>query len=121
MRFLPLAAAALGFALFTTGCSSVDKAQACLESSKIVTETISNVTALASDPKAMNKALKDGAAKLSDAADKAGNTTANQALQNLAHTLSKINVKSANDAVDAAQRVATDGASTAKKLAQECT
>jgi galactokinase/mevalonate kinase-like predicted kinase len=121
MRFLPLAAVTLGFAIFVTGCSSLDKAQACVESSKIVTDTISKVTAVANDPQAMEKALNDGAAKLRDAADTAGNTTANQALQNLADTLSKINVKNTNDAIDAAQKVATDGAATAKKLAQECT
>ncbi|MET8146678.1 hypothetical protein ABZU32_40790 [Sphaerisporangium sp. NPDC005288] len=122
MRLIPLAAAtATGFLLLTTGCSTVDKAQACIEANKVIAETGSKITSLANDPKAMDKALEDGAAKLQDVADKAGNTTLNQALGDLADRFKDLNIKDANDAVDAAQKVATDTASTLKAIAEECT
>lgn len=120
MRLLSLAAAAV-LALTITGCSTVDKAQACLESSRVVTETISRVGALVNDPAEMEKALNDGAAKLGEVAEKAGNTTLNDALNDLAKTLEGLNVKDVNDAVDAAQKVATDGAAAAERIARECT
>ncbi|MFC4531713.1 hypothetical protein [Sphaerisporangium dianthi] len=122
MRLFPLAAAAAtGFILITTGCSTVDKAQACIEANQVIAETGAKITGLANDPKAMDKALEDGAAKLQDVADKAGNTTLNQALGDLADTFKDLNVKDANDAVDSAQKVATDTAATLKEIAQECT
>ena len=55
------------------------------------------------------------------AAAKAGNTTANEALRGFADTLGELDVKDANDAIDAARKVATEGAATAKKIAEECT
>jgi hypothetical protein len=119
--FLAVSATAVVLGLTLAACSSVDKAQSCLEDSKVITETISKVTAAAQDPEAMDKALRDAAGKLRDAADKAGNTTANEALQDLADTLGKLDVDDVNDAVDAAQKVATEGAATAKKLAENCT
>ncbi|MEU8271253.1 hypothetical protein AB0B89_29350 [Sphaerisporangium sp. NPDC049002] len=122
MRFLPLAAAsAIGLTLLTTGCSTVDKAQACIEANKVISETGAKVASLASDPKAMEKALEDGAAKLEDVANTAGNTTLNEALQKLADSFKKLNVDDANEAVDAAQKVATDSAQAVKTIAQECT
>jgi hypothetical protein len=120
MRLLSLTAAAV-LALTITGCSTVDKAQACVESSRIVAETISKIGSLANDPAAMEKALNDGASRLNDAADKAGNTTLNEALTDLSKSLEGLNVQNVNDAVDAAQKAATDGAAAAEKIARECT
>ncbi len=120
-HFLAVPATAVVLGLTLTACSSVDKAQSCLEDSKVITETISKITATAQDPDAMEKALRDAADKLRDAADKAGNTTANEALQDLADTLGKLDVNDVNDAIDAAQKVATEGAATAKKVAENCT
>ncbi|MEV5407729.1 hypothetical protein AB0K60_02665 [Thermopolyspora sp. NPDC052614] len=120
MRLLSLTAAAV-LAVTIAGCSTVDKAQACLESSKIVADTVAKIGSLANDPAAMEKALNDGAARLSDAADKAGNTTLNEALDDLSKSLEGLNVKDVNDAVDAAQKAATDGAAAAEKIARECT
>jgi uncharacterized phage infection (PIP) family protein YhgE len=122
MRFLPLAAvAAIGFTVLTTGCSTVDKAQACIEANKVITETATKIGGLANDPAAMDKALKDGAAKLDDVANTAGNTTLNEALSSLADTLKKLNVDDPNQAVDAAQKVATETAQTVRTIAEECT
>ncbi|GII68456.1 hypothetical protein Sme01_09320 [Sphaerisporangium melleum] len=122
MRIFPLAtAAAIGFTLLTTGCSTVDKAQACIEANRVITETASKVAGLVNDPKAMEKALEDGSAKLQDVADKAGNTTLNDALGDLAKRFEDFNVKDANDAVDAAQKVAGDAAKTVETVARECT
>jgi ABC-type transporter Mla subunit MlaD len=122
MRFLPLAAAAaIGLTVLTTGCSSVDKAQACIEANKVITETGAKLSALADDPKAMEQALNDAASKLEDAADTAGNTTLNDALQKLADNFKKLNVDNPDDAAKAAQKVATDTAQAVKTIAQECT
>ncbi|MFC4590322.1 hypothetical protein [Sphaerisporangium corydalis] len=122
MRFLPLAAAsAIGLSVLLSGCSTVDKAQACIEANKVIAETGAKISGLVNDPKAMEKALNDGAAKLEDAADTAGNTTLNEALQNLAASLKKLEVSDPNEAVDAAQKVATDTAKAIKTTAEECT
>ncbi|MCW2879782.1 MAG: hypothetical protein JWQ95_3882 [Sphaerisporangium sp.] len=122
MRFLPLAAAtAIGFTVLTTGCSTVDKAQACIEANKVISETGAKVASLANDPKAMEKALQDGATKLEGVANTAGNTTLNDALQKLADNFKKLNVNNANEAVDATQKVANDTAQAVKTIAQECT
>ncbi|WP_248963933.1 hypothetical protein [Sphaerisporangium perillae] len=122
MRFLPLAAAtAIGFTMLTTGCSTVDKAQACIEANKVIGETGAKITTLANDPKAMEQALNDGAAKLQDVADKAGNTTLNQALGDLADSFKKFDVNSAEEAAATAQKVATDTAKAVRTVAEECT
>jgi hypothetical protein len=122
MRFFPLAAAAaFGFTLLTTGCSTVDKAQACIEANKVITETAAKVTTLANDPKEMEKALEDGAAKLEDVANTAGNTTLNDALKKLADSFKQLNVNDANEAVAAAEKVANDTGQAVKTIAQECT
>lgn len=120
MRLLSLAAAA-ALVLPVAACSTLDKAQACLESSRIVTETIARVRALGDDPAAMKKALDDGADRLNDIADKVGNTTLNEALTDLSRTLQGISVNDVNDAIDAAQKVVTDGARAAERIARECT
>ncbi|GII62499.1 hypothetical protein Skr01_25840 [Sphaerisporangium krabiense] len=122
MRLLPLAAAAaVGFTVLTTGCSTVDKAQACIEANRVLADTAAKISGLVDDPKAMEQALRDGAVKLEGVADKAGNTTLNEALQDLADTFKKLNIDDANAAVDAAQKVATDTARTVNTIAQECT
>ncbi|GII83274.1 hypothetical protein Ssi03_12640 [Sphaerisporangium siamense] len=122
MRLLPLAAAAaVGFTVLTTGCSTVDKAQACIEANRVLADTATKISGLVDDPKAMEQALRDGATKLEGVADKAGNTTLNEALQDLADTFKKLNIDDANAAVDAAQKVATDTARTVNTIAQECT
>lgn len=121
-RFVPLAAFAA--AVFLTGCSEVnstiDKAQACLEAPKIVTELIGKVGQLTNDPAAMDKALDDAATKLNGVADKAANTTLKQASEDLATTLSNIDVSDVNGAVDAAQKVTTDTAAYLDKIAKAC-
>ncbi|MEO3885848.1 hypothetical protein [Nonomuraea sp. B5E05] len=122
-RFLPLAAFAV--CLFAAGCGEVndtiDKAQACLEAPKIVTDLGAQITKLTDDPQAMDKALDDAATKLNDVADKATNTTLKEATDDLAATLSGISVTSVNDAVDAAQKVGTDSAAYLEKVAKACT
>ncbi|MGN9844659.1 hypothetical protein ACTMTI_41685 [Nonomuraea sp. H19] len=122
-RFVPLAIFAL--AVFAAGCgevnSTIDKAQACLEAPKIVTELGTQVTKLTGDPQAMDKALDDAAAKLNDVADKAANTTIKEASDDLAKTLSGISVTNANEALDAAQKVATDSAAYVEKVTKACT
>ncbi|GGP16295.1 hypothetical protein LDL08_40670 [Nonomuraea glycinis] len=122
-RFASLAA--LSAFVLVTGCSEVnstiDKAQACLEAPKIVAELTGQLASLANDPQAMEKALDDTAAKLNDVADQAANTTIKQASDDLAATLSGINVQSVNDVVDATQKVGTDTAAYVEKVAQACT
>ncbi|WP_188187407.1 hypothetical protein [Nonomuraea sp. SYSU D8015] len=122
-RFVPLALFAIG--VFAAGCGEVnqtiDKAQACLEAPKIVSELGAQVAKLTNDPQAMDKALDDAATKLNDVADKAANTTLKEATNDLANTLSGINVNNANDAVDAAQKVATDSAAYLEKVTKACT
>ncbi|MET8000488.1 hypothetical protein [Nonomuraea glycinis] len=122
-RFASLAA--LSAFVLVTGCSEVnstiDKAQACLEAPKIVADLTGQLASLANDPQAMEKALDDTAAKLNDVADQAANTTIKQASDDLAATLSGINVQSVNDVVDATQKVGTDTAAYVEKVAQACT
>ncbi|MEU7852583.1 hypothetical protein [Nonomuraea sp. NPDC049141] len=121
-RFVPLAA----FAMFVlaAGCgevnNTIDKAQSCLEAPKIVTELGAKITQLKDDPKAMEKALDDSAAKLNEVADKAANTTLKEASDDLAKTLSGIDVKDVNGAVDAVQKVGTETATYLKTVAQAC-
>ncbi|MFI6322396.1 hypothetical protein ACIBG8_33005 [Nonomuraea sp. NPDC050556] len=121
-RFVPLAVFAA--AVLLTGCAEVngtiDKAQACLEAPKIVTELAGKVSQLANDPAALDKALDDSAKKLNDVADKAANTTLKQASDDLAASLSKIDVKDVNDAVDAVQTVGTQTAAYLEKVAKAC-
>ncbi|WP_327590681.1 hypothetical protein OHA25_29465 [Nonomuraea sp. NBC_00507] len=123
-RFVPLAAFALCIAA-AAGCGEVnqtiDKAQACLEAPKIVSELGAQIANLTNDPQAMDKALDDAAAKLNDVADKATNTTIKQASDDLAKTLGGITVNDVNDAVDATQKVATEGAAYVEKVTKACT
>ncbi|MFI7447677.1 hypothetical protein ACIBQX_09290 [Nonomuraea sp. NPDC049714] len=122
-RFASLAA--ISAFVFVTGCgevnSTIDKAQACLEAPKIVADLTAQLTSLANDPQAMEKALDDTAAKLNDVADQAANTTIKEASDDLAATLSGINVQSVNDAVDAAQKVGADTAAYVQKVTEACT
>ncbi|MFC4113712.1 hypothetical protein [Nonomuraea zeae] len=121
-RFVPLAAFAL--CVFAAGCgevnNTIDKAQACLEAPKIVTDLGAQITKLTDDPQAMDKALDDAAAKLNGVADKAANTTLKEASDDLAKTLSGISVDNVNEAVDAAQKVATESAAYVEKVAKAC-
>ncbi|GAA1308935.1 MULTISPECIES: hypothetical protein [Planotetraspora] len=122
MRPLPLSAAAAVAAsvLLLSGCSAADKAQSCLEAPKLISETISKVTAAANDPEAMQKEISDGAAKLNDLANDAGDTTLKEALQGMSDSLQKLNVDDANAAVDAAQKAATDSAAYLKQITEAC-
>ncbi|MEU9830656.1 hypothetical protein AB0D67_03850 [Streptosporangium sp. NPDC048047] len=126
-RVPALAAAALAAALFTTGCSElqevsqgVDKAQQCLQATGIVTETVSKISGLTDDPAALEKALNDGASKLSGLADQAANTTLKEAADGVAADLRKVNVTDANSAVDAAQKTATDSVRWIEQLGSAC-
>ncbi|MEV1240905.1 hypothetical protein ACIBO2_46715 [Nonomuraea sp. NPDC050022] len=121
-QFVPLAAFTMF--VFAAGCgevnNTIDKAQSCLEAPKIVTELGAKLTELKDDPKAMEKALDDSAAKLNEVADKAANTTLKQASDDLAKTLSGINVNNVNDAVDAVQKVGSETAAYLEKVAKAC-
>ncbi|GAB2931024.1 hypothetical protein ACFMQL_02340 [Nonomuraea fastidiosa] len=121
-RYVPLALFAS--CVFAAGCSDVnetiDKAQACIEAPKIVSELAAELTKLTDDPEAMDKAIDDAAAKLSDVADTAANTTLKEASDSLAATLTGITIDDVNDAVDAAQKVATESAEYVKRVAQAC-
>ncbi|GAA3155637.1 hypothetical protein GCM10010466_53220 [Planomonospora alba] len=126
-RVLPLAASALAAALLTTGCAElqqvsdgVDKAQQCIEAAGIVTDTMSKVASTIQDPAAMEQALNDGAAKLGDLADKAANTSLKEAADGVSGTLAGFDVQNANDAVDAAQKVAADGVKWTQDLTSAC-
>jgi hypothetical protein len=120
MRSLPLAALGAAFIMLISGCSAADKAQSCVEAPKVISDTISKIGAAANDPEAMRKEISDGAAKLDDLAAKAGDTTLQEALDGMANTLKSLNVDDANAAVDAAQKVATDGANYLKQAAEAC-
>jgi hypothetical protein len=126
-RTVSLAASALAAALLTTGCSEiqqvsegVDRAQQCIQAAGIVTDTMAKVAGLLNDPAGMEQALNDGAAKLGDVADKAANTSLKEAADGVAGSLEAINVQNANDAVDAAQKVAADGVKWAEQLTSAC-
>jgi hypothetical protein len=122
-RFASLAVVP-ALALALTGCAeingTIDRAQACLEAPKIITELTGQLTQLVNDPQAMEKALDDSAAKLNELADKAANTTIKEASDSLAETLSRIDVKTVNDAVDAAQKVGTETAAYIKQVTEAC-
>jgi hypothetical protein len=121
-RFVPLAVSAV--LVLAAGCGEVnqtiDKAQACLEAPKIVTELVADVTRLKDDPQAMDKAIDDAAAKLNGVADQAANTTLKEATDDLATTLGNIDVNDVNDAVDAVQKIGTDTAAYLEKVRQAC-
>jgi hypothetical protein len=121
-RFMPLALFAT--CVFLAGCgevnNTIDKAQACLEAPKIVTDLAAKVTSLTDDPKAMDKAIDDAAGKLNDVADKAANTTLKQASEDFAKTLGNIDVTDVNGAVDAAQKVGTEAVDYTKQVAKAC-
>ncbi|GAB3159192.1 hypothetical protein GCM10027161_65870 [Microbispora hainanensis] len=120
MRLLPFAAACAAAVLFTSGCATADKAQTCAEATQLVSRTISDIGAVVNDPDAMRKKIEDGAANLEDMANKAADTTLRDALQGLADSLQKLDVDDANGAVDAAQKVATDGATYLREVSQAC-
>ncbi|WP_327091189.1 hypothetical protein OIE66_11300 [Nonomuraea sp. NBC_01738] len=122
LRFVPLALFAS--AVFLAGCgevnSTIDKAQACVEAPKILTELGAEITRLKDDPKAVDKAIDDASAKLGDVADKAANTTLKEATDSLVTKLDAINVQDVNGAVDAAQKVGTEAVSYAEKVLKAC-
>ncbi|MEU7897809.1 hypothetical protein AB0B45_33735 [Nonomuraea sp. NPDC049152] len=121
-RIVPLAAFAV--VVFASGCSeinaTVDKAQACLEAPKIVSETVAKISGLVNDPAAMEKELDAASKKLGEVADKASNTTLKEATDDLAASLGKLDVNSANEAVDAVQQVGNDTAAYLTKLKEAC-
>ncbi|MCF6475062.1 hypothetical protein FAF44_42835 [Nonomuraea sp. MG754425] len=121
-RFLPLALFVAG--VLAAGCgevnNTIDKAQACLEAPKIITELGAELSRLTNDPQAMDKAIDDAAAKLGGVADQAANTTLKEASDKMAGTLTSINVNDVNDAVDAVQKVTSESAAYVEKVAQAC-
>ncbi|MEV0613093.1 hypothetical protein AB0I81_07180 [Nonomuraea sp. NPDC050404] len=121
-RFVPLALFAS--CVLAAGCSDVnntiDRAQACLEAPKIITELGAEISKLTDDPQAMDKALNDAATKLNEVADSAANTTLKEATDGMASTLTSINVTSVNEAVDAVQKVGTESAAYVKEVATAC-
>ncbi|MFI7614733.1 hypothetical protein ACIBP6_26255 [Nonomuraea terrae] len=121
-RLVPLAVVTAG--VLAAGCSDVnntiDRAQACLEAPKIMTELVADIANLTNDPQAMDKAIDDAASKLNGVADTASNTTLKEASDQLATTLTGITVNDVNDTVDAAQKVGTEATAYAQKVAQAC-
>ncbi|TDD46418.1 hypothetical protein E1286_20770 [Nonomuraea terrae] len=119
---VPLAVVTAG--VLAAGCSDVnntiDRAQACLEAPKIMTELVADIANLTNDPQAMDKAIDDAASKLNGVADTASNTTLKEASDQLATTLTGITVNDVNDTVDAAQKVGTEATAYAQKVAQAC-
>ncbi|WP_214107043.1 hypothetical protein [Acrocarpospora catenulata] len=126
MRALPLSAISL-VAVLMTGCGLVgdaqdtaQKTQQCVEAVGIVTETVSKVTSLVDNPAEVEKTLNEGARKLQNLADQAADTTLREAAEGVADKLSGLNVKDANDAVDALQKLATDSLAWADTLTKAC-
>ncbi|GGS85683.1 hypothetical protein GCM10010156_50320 [Planobispora rosea] len=126
-RTLALTASALAAALLATGCSElqevsqgIDKAQECVQAAGIVTETAAKVAGLVNNPAEMEQALNDGATRLGELADKAANTSLKEAADGVSSTLEGFNVNNANEAVDAAQKVATDSAQWVQQLTNAC-
>ena len=64
--------------------------------------------------------LLDGAAKLGTLADEAANTTLKEAAEGVSKDLEGLNATNANNAVDAAQKVATDSVKWVEQLAGAC-
>ncbi|GII78724.1 hypothetical protein Sru01_37060 [Sphaerisporangium rufum] len=121
MRFLPLAAAGVLGLISLTGCSTADKAQACIEANNAISETGTKITQTLDDPKALEKALNDGAAKLKDVGKEVGDTSLNEALTKLANGWESLDVKNAEDAVKAGQQAAQDMTEAVTAIAKECT
>lgn len=126
MRLLPLSAISL-VAVLMTGCGLIgdaqdaaQKTQQCVEAVGIVTETVSKVTSLVDNPAEVEKTLTEGAQKLQNLADKAADTTLREAAEGVADKLAGLNVKDANDAVDALQKLATDSVAWADTLTKAC-
>ncbi|NUR90036.1 MAG: hypothetical protein HOY71_38675 [Nonomuraea sp.] len=121
-RYAPLAL--FTAAILLAGCaevnSGIDKAQACVQAPKIVADLGVEIAKLKDDPKAMDKAIDDASNKLNDVADKAANTTLKQATNDLVAELSKINVDSVNQAVDAIQKVGGETTDYLQKVAKAC-
>ncbi|PZG39951.1 hypothetical protein C1I98_22940 [Spongiactinospora gelatinilytica] len=120
---LPLSAVAV----LLTGCGelqevsgTVDKAQACLEATKIAGEITSKAVSLANNPQELEKALNDAATKLEDGAAKAGDTTLREAMEGLAKSYQNLDISDVNSAVDAAQRAAADTAKYLGDITQAC-
>ncbi|MEN3534038.1 hypothetical protein AAH991_02905 [Microbispora sp. ZYX-F-249] len=120
MRLLPFAAACAAAVLLVTGCATADKAQSCAEATQLISRTIGEIGKVVDDPAAMRQKLEDGAADLESMANKAADTTLRDALQGLADSLQKLNVDDANAAVDAAQKVAADGANYLRQVSEAC-
>jgi hypothetical protein len=116
MRLLPRVIVTVSSsAVLMTGCGelqevtgAVDKAQACLEATRIATDMAGKVAGLADNPAELEKALNDGAAKLEETAAKAGDTTLQEALNGLAGVYQGFDISDANSAVDSAQKAAAE-------------
>ncbi|GAA0432288.1 hypothetical protein Acor_03380 [Acrocarpospora corrugata] len=126
MRLLPVFTLSLA-GILVTGCGAIEevtgaaqKTQQCIEAAGIVTETVSKITSVASDPAAVEKALNDGATKLTTLADDAANTSLKEAADGVAAKLDGYNVQDANDAVDTLQKVATDSIAWVDTLTKAC-
>ncbi|RBQ19543.1 hypothetical protein DP939_12370 [Spongiactinospora rosea] len=120
---LPLSAVAV----LLTGCGelqevsgTVDKAQACLEATKVAGEIASKAVSLANNPQELEKALNDAATKLEDSAAKAGDTTLREAMEGLAKSYQSLDISDVNSAIDAAQRAAADTAKYLGDITRAC-
>ncbi|GII92230.1 hypothetical protein [Sinosporangium siamense] len=132
-RFAPLATAALA-AVLITGCgeiqeinnavddvqNAVGNVQACAQAVQAAGEVAGKAIGQATDPAALEKTLNDAAADLQTAADKVGNTTLQEAMNDLAKSYENFSVADANNAVDAAQKVVTDSTKFITNLNSSC-
>ena len=122
----PLRLRVAAVSVLTAGCSEIQEVSQgiqgvqCVQAEGILTETAAKVSGLINDPAAMEKALNDGAAKLGTLADEAANTTLKEAAEGYFEDLEGLNATSANNAVDAAQKVATDSVKWVEQLAGAC-
>ncbi|WP_283133262.1 hypothetical protein [Rhizohabitans arisaemae] len=114
-------------ALLLAGCSeiqevnnAVDKVQACAEATRIGTTVAGKVVGLANDPAAVEKALNEASNDLKAAADKAGNTTLQEAINGLAESYRNLSLDSVNNAVDSAQKAVTDTTRYLADIAKAC-
>ncbi|MEO3857336.1 hypothetical protein ABGB08_20705 [Acrocarpospora sp. B8E8] len=126
MRLLPVITLSMA-AVLVTGCGAIEEVtgaaqqtQQCIEAAGIVTETVSKITSLAGDPAEVEKALNEGANKLTTLADDAANTSLKEAADGVAAKLDGYNVQDANDAVDALQKIATDSVAWVETLTKAC-
>ncbi|SDR29133.1 hypothetical protein [Thermostaphylospora chromogena] len=128
MRLPPRVIVPVAAVVLVTGCgevqelnNKVDQAQACLEATRVVTGINDKIVEMRNNPEQLSQILEDSAAKLQDAAEKAGDTTLREALEGLAGVYRNLDISDVNSAVDAAQKALADTAKYAAEITAACT